>query len=280
MKHSYLVITGLLFIVSCVGTKIEEKGTTGAINSSAPYFWSSGFPKTVRLSQDFNADETTAIQLMSTAWSTAVNNQKTFFAYGAVTSEKTTGLSGMDALLDSEMGIYKASNWPGTLPGSALAVTQIFGRRYNVGSSSEFVSIEHADVLVNDDFYDFDTADTGPGFDLRTVILHELGHFLGLQHKSSSSNRNSSVMFPSIDPTEAKRAPKSVDTADIANKYSITMPLTADSAALVSSGPQPSYTIKDGDAGQSIKILIELHADGNCVHKEDGVEVLRHPAGI
>lgn len=280
MRHLLFTVATLLLASSCVPTKVEEKESSGAINSSAPYIWTSGFPKTLSLSQDFTVDEVTAIKLMSTAWSAAVNNQRTFFNYGDPVIDKTAVMSGMDALLDSEFGIYRSSEWPSSLPGSALAVTQIFGRRYNVGKSNEFVKIEHADILINEDFYDFDTTDAGPGFDLRTVVLHEMGHFLGLQHKSSSSNRNNSVMFPSIDPTESKRAPKSVDVSDIASKYGVTMPLTAGASAMVANTPKPDYSAESGDSGQSIKILIELHSDGNCVHKENGTEFLRHPSGL
>lgn len=262
----------LSVLLSCNAQK-AEKTSTGAINSDAPYKWSSSFPKTIRISQQFDDDEADAIRLMSDAWSDSVDNKRNFFVYGADTSEKTNNLSNLDNLYDSVMGVYKSANWPDSLPGSALAVTQIFGRRYNVGDDDEFVAIEHADIIVNDDFYDFDTTDTGSGFDFRTVVLHEMGHFLGLQH--NSIGRNSTVMYPAIDPTEAKREPKPADISDIARKYSISMGATTMSA------PKPDrYQIKATDKGRPVKILLELHATGDCIHTVDGKEFERHSISL
>jgi hypothetical protein len=269
MKNIILLILPVLF--SCNAQKTAST-TSGNINSSAPYKWTTSFPRTVRISQQFTDEEAAAIKLMSDAWSDSVDNEKNFFTYGPDASEKTNNLTNLDSLYDGVMGLYKSSNWPNSLPGSALAVTQIFGRRYNTGESNEFVNIEHADIIVNDDFYDFDTTDSGSGFDFRTVFLHELGHFLGLQHKSSSSNRNLSVMFPSIDPTEAKRYPKAQDISDVADKYEISI----GGAGPMSAGNRIKYTIKEGDKGSAVKILLELHANGDCVHKENGREVSRH----
>src|SRR5690606_30345981 len=126
--------------------------------------------------------------------SEAVLNKKIFFINSpTLIADKSNTVSNLDHLLDGTFGIYKTTNWPTSLPASALAVTQLFGRRYNIGSSSEFVSIEHADVLINFHLYPFDATNSGFGYDLRTVVLHELGHFLGLTHKSTSSDRNASV---------------------------------------------------------------------------------------
>lgn len=267
MKFTSLLLT--LLLVACnTATKTAET-SSGNINADAPYKWTTAFPKTLRVSDQFSSDEDSALRLMSTAWSTAVSNKKTFFQYGSDTPEKSNGVTNMDSLYDSIMGVYKCTDWPSSLPGSALAVTQIFGRRYNVGDSDEFVAIEHADIIVNYDFYDFDTANSGSGYDFRTVVLHEMGHFLGLSHKPSSSNRSLSVMYPSIDSNEDKRAPLAQDIADISNRYNL-------GTGATSSAVNQRYQIKATDAGSPVRILIELHADGECVHKENGVIVKRH----
>jgi len=173
--------------------------------------------------------------------------------------------------MDSVLGVYKTDTWPSDLPGSALAVTQIFGLRKNTGKPNEYVDIQHADILLNEDIHNFDTENSGPNYDLRTVILHEMGHFLGLQHKSLSSSRNSSVMYPSISSTESKKEPKAVDITDIREKYSI---------GGASGGVQALMmkAIHEGadDPGIPVKIRIELHSDGVCIHKMNDITTKRH----
>ncbi len=278
---STLTITLLLLLVACVPSpKVENKTTTGNINASAPYLWSDAdFPKTLQISNDYDNDEVTNIEDMSEAWKTALEDQVTFFDYGARISDTSSGLGNLDDLYDGVMGVYKTTTWPVDLPSTALAITQIFGRRYNVGDGDEFVNIEHADILVNYEHFDFDTADSGSGYDLRTVLLHEMGHFLGLQHNTSVT-REHTVMYPSINSSEAKREPKSVDIAEIADKYLISISSGASSAIVAQAQMAQRYEIKRGDSGEGIKILLELHSDGNCIHKHGSTEIMRHRVEI
>ena len=271
----FIWIISLFSLVSCVPSA-DKTTSSGAINAAAPYLWSDkAFPKTLRISDAFSNDEVTAITEMSTAWKVGVNNKVTFFDYGARLPEATNVTFTMGSLLDTNMGIYKTTRWPTSLSGTALAVTQIFGRRHNIGDSDEFVNIEHADILVNDDLYNFDTV-TGSGFDLRTVVLHEMGHFLGLQHKEDGSVRSASVMYPSIDAVEEKQAPLTVDRSDIVAKYRINV--GAGAAYYMSSDNVQEFKPRDAGAPESLQI--ELHADGNCLHRVNGVVVQRHPASL
>jgi hypothetical protein len=267
----------IVLSISCVPSKKAASTTPAAINRDAPYLWTDyTTPKTLKISQDFTADELTNITSMSASWTTALEDKKTFFNHESSVVEITNTLSTMDSLLDSTFGIYKTTSWPPSLPGSALAVTQIFGRRFNVGTPDEFINIEHADILVNFDNHQFDTADTGSNYDLRTVVLHELGHFLGLQHKSASSSRNASIMYPSINTAEAKRWPRAIDIADTAEKYDITLDSGGVVNALVNGRKKPVYKVNPQEVGEPIKVLFELHADGECVHKLDGTTLSRH----
>lgn len=259
----------LIFTVSCVPSSKTEEVSSGAANKNAPYVWGSYYSaKSVQISENFSAAESTAITEMSTAWKTAVN--KTWFDHSSgTTSEKSLTISSLNQLYDSVMGIYKTTDWHDALPSTALAVTQIFGRRYNTGTSSEFVEIEHADILVNYDNFDFYTGTkSGYEYDLRTVILHEMGHFLGLQHKTSGSN---SVMVPSVGHATVNRAPKSIDASDLETKYNLGSTANPAAARVL------AQTYQKQSDGSPVSILIELHASGECIHKEDGVVVERHP---
>jgi hypothetical protein len=282
MKQFVLFIS-LVLIGGCVPKTNVVETTPSNIKSSAPYLWSdNSFPRTIHISSNFSTSEVQNITAMTQAWTTSVQSQKTFFSIAPQrTSEITNSLNSMDSLLDSVLGIYRTTRWPPSLPGSALAVTQIYGRRYNAGTENEFVNIEHADILVNFDIHRFDTADSGPNYDLRTVLLHEFGHFLGLGHKSVYAERNESVMYPSISSSEAKRFPTSIDIADISQKYGIQLSngggvTQTAMPRLAQTRPARTYYVDPQEMGEEVKIILELHSDGDCVHKENGTIVRRH----
>ncbi len=278
MKIALLVLN-LVILTSCNTKTTDAETTSGNINASAPYLWSAAaFPRALKISEDFTADEVSNITTMTSAWETSVENKKNFFEHGTdKASEVSSPTLNMDALGDDNVeGVYKIINWPTTLPGSALAVTQLFGRRFNIGSPSEYVRIEHADILINEHLYNFRTGNThvNGSFDLRTVLLHEMGHYLGLNHKFGDT-----VMVPAIGEFSVNRAPKNVDAADIASKYSITLG-SGSSSAMVANSSAPQYVPMNNDPGKKIRILVELMADGECVHKENGAVIQRHPAHI
>jgi hypothetical protein len=264
-------LTLFLLIALCACNKSGggSSTTTSSASGETPYYWASfSSAKILEVSEDFTVQEIANIEDMAEAWNESVEGDKIFFDFGPEASEISNS-GEIDGLLDDTLGIYKTLNWPSSLPSSALAVTQIFGVRKNVGKSGEFIDIQHADILVNYDDYDFDTGDSGSNYDLRTVLLHEMGHFLGLQHKSTNSNRNSSIMYPSISSSENKRAPLAVDIEDIRELY-----------GLSDSGSTPALmtekNTESSDEGIPVKIIIELHANGECVHHVDDKIQFRH----
>lgn len=274
-----LFVLNLAILTSCNSKPTDAQTTSGNINASAPYMWSAtAFPRALKISEAFSTDEVANITAMSSAWETSVENKKNFFEHGTDKAAEISSPSlNMDSLGDDNVeGVYRIVNWPTNLPGSALAVTQLFGRRFNIGSPSEFVRIEHADILINEHLYNFRTGNihVNGSFDLRTVLLHEMGHYLGLNHKFGDT-----VMIPSIGEFSNNRSPTNTDTADIAGKYSISLG-TGSSSAIVANSSAPKYAPMNNDPGKKIRILVELMADGECVHKENGAVIQRHPAHI
>lgn len=270
MKN-FIVLGLLLSAVSCLPSKsVEGEATSGNINSNAPYLWDSGFPKDLQISTSFTANESLNISDMGAAWESGVNNKVNFFDHTTTSEVSSVGVNlNLDSLgKDGITGIYKIVRWPNSLPGSALAVTQIFGRRFNIGQTNEYVRIEHADILINDHLYNFYTGNTGTNseFDLKTVVLHEMGHFLGLSHRASDDD---SVMIPSISPSSKNRTPSTLDRSDMVSKYSISLAKFGSQTDIV-------YKPDPGDEGLEIRILIELYPNGKCIHHESGVKNNRH----
>lgn len=274
----------LLIIISTVACN-SKKGevSSGSINADAPFLWETAFPKSMYISVAYSDPvEQQRINQMLDEWESSMNNYNFFTVVSTNEAEKTTGLSSTSQLRDNKFVIYKATQWPYPEYPDALAITQIFAIRYNVGSSSEYVAIQEADVIVNYENFDFYLEDVDNNaifdYDYRTVLLHELGHFLGLQHKPRTYNRNNTIMYPSIFTTEVKRSPKTVDRQDMASKYGITLPLTAGGSAIVA--PTRTYTKAPGDAGEMTKIILELKASGECVHHENGAVIKRHKVAL
>lgn len=282
-----LALLSLTFVIVACNSSGTSEGdvSSGNINIHAPYIWGNkSFPKKLLISDAFTMAETDTIKEMSLAWKTAVNNTNFFDHTSDTTPEISHKIKNMDTFLDSTFGIYKSNNWPLTkISGGALAVTQLYGIRQNIGDSNEYVDIRHADIIVNDHYYNFYTNsvkdnrigyDAGH-FDLRTVILHEMGHFLGLGHRPYSDD---SIMIESVGENSTNRIPTSLDKQDIADKYG--MNLFTKTSGFAAMSIQDDYYKPTSDKNQEVRIVIELRADGECVHKENGVVVKRHSADI
>ncbi len=288
MKSSWPLLA--LLIVGCTPSTevVEGSSSTAAVNAEAPYVWGNKtFPKSIGISNSFNSDEKLAMTQMGAAWTSSVSARDPFFSFSDLPNNNYN-LERNDGVL----GIYRVDDWNENFTPNdqvaPIAITQLFGRRYNTGSANEYVSIEHADILINYDDFSF-SSEQDPSekdsieYDLHTVVLHEMGHFLGLSHiptyslrpnseslSSRSTYKASSVMYPSIDFSEIKRVPKDKDKTALSSKYSLSG--LAASAIAVESPYKPNAK----DLGKNVKVVIELMANGECHHKMDGVSIGHH----
>lgn len=182
---------------------------------------------------------------------------------------------------DGVIGIYRSDSWFSNVSSQALAVTQYFGHRRNMGTSSEYVELFHADIIINYRDYNFSTdASSNSEYDLPSVVLHELGHLIGLKHVSSYST--SSVMQPYLSIFDSVRTISNYDKSSVQDLYGVTPLSTTQgyqvttSAVAKSTGPKilPKGA-RESDDGV-VRGVIELRADGKCHHYENGHRVHVH----
>lgn len=296
----------LMSLTSCF-TQEQSASTAGAAtetSSTAPVKWDASSlvnGMDVKISQDIinsfdnndlDSNNYNPVEQMFAQWNGATSAE-TFFRIPATATENRDHAE-LTTYRDSEMGIYKSYSWFSNVQETVLAVTQYYGYRRNSGTASEYIQITHADIILNEFNYDFSTdASSLVTYDIHSVILHELGHFLGLAHTSSFSTN--SVMQPSLAISGSKRTITSYDAESIVELYggssssalmaqTEALSVSASSSSAVSSSSTqkktlPSAARQISDDGE-VHGLIELRADGICQHRINGQIVSKHEVDL
>ena len=273
----YLTLFTFLFI-SC------KKQVTETQSSASPTIqsgscnigkWStSSLPLDLKLSpeliDDFNNSGVAgqnSIGLMAKVWNDAVPSLPLFhLPLGTASSNGSATLSGFH---DNELGIYKSDTWFSNVSSSALAITQYFGTVRSDGSLGTYVDLTHADIILN--YHNFSSADltyTGNSsfdYDIPTIVLHEMGHFLGLCHEST----HDSIMAPYYLTTQ--RSLKAFDSAKISALY-----LNNQNYALNAITASNYSNALSSPIGTQVKGMVELDANGICKHYINGKLVYQH----
>jgi hypothetical protein len=281
-----IILTMILGLTACDS---GDEPTVGSVPtdtipdslSEVPRYWmNDDLPLDVRISEDFETDftgfydpyvELNPFEQMQQNWEDALPG-KTFFGVNELVMNQS--YTNMDDFNDGEIGVYKSYTWYPELPSEALAVTRYLAYRRNVGSSNEFLEMAHADIIINYSDYDLTMDETNNlEFDLPTTINHELGHLLGLAHIGSSS----AVMSNTLSSGQVKRSLFSLDSNSIRDLYEDhTYALTSGSSSSLPSFSTDGTPLPKED--EHVQGMIELMADGDCRHYENGELMLTHEA--
>jgi len=105
---------------------------------------------------------------------------------------------------DDEMGIYLSRDWFEGHSSASLGITQFWAKRFNEGKANEYLMLVHADIIINFRDHDYSITKEEEKYDLYTVILHEMGHMIGLPHPRRLGEEDA-VMAPRLGKGEIKR---------------------------------------------------------------------------
>lgn len=217
-------------------------------------------------------DDLNPVQQMLSEWNNSLDEHTLFDIDSASDENALSSLQHVDLMNynDNVLGIYKHEDWFEDVSNSALAITQFFGKRINIGTEYEYLELIHADIIINYKEFSFGISDKSiEEYDLSSVILHELGHFLGLGH---SGYNDISVMVPYLDIGVEKRELFEYDLDVISDLYQRENQQALSSFRIGSITHKASDNIKP----EIVQGIIELQSNGNCRHIIDGKLIHEH----
>jgi hypothetical protein len=274
------ILLSTLFLLLLVSCKKTTTTTTSAINTGGSSCiigkWNEGYlPLNVKMSTEFDADYTgvdlvaglNPLEQMAKAWNTGSTRTLITTPFPAAS---TNGYTSTSSFRDSEIGIYKSHTWFSTVSSNALAITQFYGVITSNAGLGQYIDLTHADIIVNyRDYGSRFTMTNNPfvDFDLPTVVLHEMGHLLGLCHET----KRPSIMAPYYLTTQ--RGLQTYDADLIKDIY-------IDNAISPFSVKNVNQNALSSPVGTEVKGIIELHENGKCIHYINGKKMFEHLVDI
>jgi len=179
MKHLLLSF----FLVSCGGTyhhiTLPPQGGV----------WES-YPITISIDQQYTETEQAQITSAINTWNSAIGI--TLLAVIEPQSPRPITDTMFSTLGDNQNHLYKGITMP-TSKASVLGVAM-----WSSTPDNKFIE---SDIIINFQAHSMGNVFTGASFDLESVMLHELGHLLGLGHLDDSST----VMYAYMSQGQTKR---------------------------------------------------------------------------
>jgi hypothetical protein len=276
---SFYFVLILQLLVSCRQSGTENLSNSGIISQSKSCNigkWDQAFlPLNLKISSDFNGDFNNAdllnglnpLEQMAKAWNDAVSPGPQLLKLPFEISS-TNGYNSLAGFHDNELGIYKSFNWFSDVSSNALAVTQFYGILSTDENLGTHINLTHADIIINyRDFSPSTNASENPftDYDLPTIVLHEMGHFLGLCHE----NYADSIMAPYY--FSNQRNLKTFDSHKVKELY-----LNNKNYSSISAKSHKQKKALVAPVGTKVRGIVELSANGHCRHFINGKLVYEH----
>jgi hypothetical protein len=162
---------------------------------------------------------------------------------------------------DGNLGIYKVTNWPSELGPRVIAVTASYAYTTPIIINGiKYFQMSHSDILVNYLNYQFTTTGEPGKFDLPSVLAHEIGHMIGMQH--APYYETDSVMRSTANKSDVFRTLTNYDIQTVSNFYENEIPTNmtlTNVNAIIDSGAD---IYPEGE----VRVLFKLMVDGACLH--------------
>ena len=199
------IIAGLILVQAC-GRKLPMQPACNFVQNSEMQrvSWKTDLPVTLYLDASVPYDYVQPIQAAMKVWNSYSQKaiHQDFFKLG------NGSPGGSSPTLDGYSKIYLMNAWESNLPNEQARTTI-----YWTGAK-----IYEADMRLNGYNFQFYTDNSNPDMakvNLESLILHELGHVIGLAHVLDPS----SVMQPSLANGQLRILPGVVDQKDITCEY-------------------------------------------------------------
>lgn len=160
----------------------------------------------------------------------------------------------------TKIGIYVHYDWFTEIPSQAVAITQFYAV-LDTFQGKPYYRLLHADIIFNARNHSFSMiASDTHRYHFPTVLMHEMGHLLGLDHNFDYSS--GSVMIPSFSSMYYQHQLSDVDQKKIKKKYGF---FNTAGANAIRFSRNNNFSLR----GKKIKRFISyLYSDGTCDHKE------------
>lgn len=206
-----LLLALSVFLTACAQSESEFYYDNHPATNSMRAWDSHSFPLVIQVPDELLPYQI-SIERAGRSWNEALGETVFVFAYNH--SPNTQWTDSKKSLFDNYFGLFMQVDWSFTDIGpSVLAYT---------GTLAVDGTIQSADLIFNFDNFHFDDYDKNPSstnyVDFESVLVHELGHFLGLSHINMSED-SSSVMLPSLRKAESRRGLSQGDIVRIRQLY-------------------------------------------------------------